>query len=345
MIKKLKSLDAQVLAVAALMFVALVWGSTFVVVADAVAQYPVYAFLAARFLVASVAFIIFFPKIYKRINWHNILLGVPAGCLLATGYILQTLGLIPESQGGTTAARTAFLTGMYVVIVPIVQSIFKRKAPSKGTAVGMGLALIGLWFLSGISLHGSSHWVVGDTYVLISAFAYSAHMILLGRSDKDHDTLALTFIQLSTVTLITGAASFITQENAGMPHGWSVWFAILLCGLVASAFAFVAQTWAQRILPASRVALILISEPALGGLFGWVIAGAAPFREVVGASLMLAGMITSEAMAAHRAAQEDQRLKRSVEGIPTFDDDPHKKQSITIDEDASGMREIDILEE
>lgn len=344
MIKKLKSLDTQVLAVGALVFVAIVWGSTFVVVADAIAQYPIYAFLSVRFLVASVAFLIFFPKMYQRINWHNLKLALPAGCLLAAGYILQTLGLLPESQGGTTAARTAFLTGMYVVIVPIAQSILKRKLPPKGTAVGMGLALVGLWFLSGISLNGSSHWVMGDTYVLISAFAYSAHMILLGHSDKNHDTLALTFIQLSVVTVITGVASLVAHENAGIPQGWYVWFAILLCGLVASAFAFVVQTWAQRILPPSRVALILISEPALGGLFGWVVAGAAPFREVVGALLMLSGMITSESMSARRAVQEDQRLKRSVEGIPVFADDPHKKQSITVDEDSAGTTEVDILE-
>ena len=344
MIKKLKSLDAQVIAVGALLFVAIVWGSTFVVVADAIAQYPIFAFLSVRFLVASIAFVIFFPKMYQRINLHNLKLAVPAGCLLATGYIFQTLGLLPQSQGGTTAARTAFLTGMYVVIVPIVQSIFKRKLPPIGTAIGMGLALIGLWFLSGINLHGSSQWVMGDTYVLISAFAYSAHMILLGRSDKHHDTLALTFIQLFVVTLITGIASFIAHEHAGIPHGASVWFAILLCGLVASAFAFVVQTWSQRILPPSRVALIMISEPALGGLFGWSVAGVAPFKEVVGATLMLAGMITSESMTARRAAQEDQRLKRSVEGIPVFADDPHRNQSITINEDEHGTTEIDVLE-
>ena len=341
MIKQLKTLDQQVLAVAALVFVAVVWGSTFVVVADAIAQYPIYAFLAVRFIVASVAFLLFFPKVLKRINWHNLKLGLPAGCLLAAGYIFQTLGLLPQSQGGTTAARTAFLTGMYVVIVPIAQSFIRRKLPAKGTIVGMGLALCGLWFLSELSLSGSSQWVMGDTLVLISAFAYSAHMILLGHSDKNHDTLALTLIQLVVVAVVSGAASLIAHENAGIPQGFSVWFAILLCGIVASAFAFVIQTWAQRILPPSRVALILISEPALGGLFGWIIAGSAPVREVIGAIMMIAGMITSEAMSARRAAQEDQRLKRSVEGIPVFADDPHKKQSIRIDTDERGTVEVD----
>lgn len=344
MIKKLKSLDEQVLAVGALVFVAIVWGSTFVVVADAIAQYPIYAFLAVRFFVASAAFLIFFPKVLKRIDWHNLKLGIPAGCLLAAGYILQTLGLLPADQGGTTAARTAFLTGMYVVIVPIVQSFLKKKLPPKGTMIGMGLALAGLWFLSELNLSGSSQWSIGDTFVLASAFAYGAHMILLGRSDKNHDTLALTFIQLTIVAVISGAASLIAGEHAGIPQGFSVWFAILLCGLVASAFAFVIQTWAQRILPPSRVALILISEPALGGLFGWIAAGSAPIREVIGAVMMISGMVTSEAMSASRAGKEDQRLKRSVEGIPVFADDPHKNQSIRVDTNKAGTVEVESVE-
>lgn len=342
MIQKLKSLDKQVIAVVALIFVAAVWGATFVVVADAVARYPIFAFLAMRFLVATIAFIIFFPRVIKQLNWHNLKLGLIAGLLLSTGYIFQTLGLLPASQGGTTAARTAFLTGMYVVIVPIAQSFIKKKIPAFGTAIGMVLALVGLAFLSEITLDGHSHWVLGDTWVLISAFAYSAHMILLGHSDEKHNTLALTFIQLAVVTLVSGAASGIAGEHSGWPHGFAIWFAILLCGLVASAFAFVVQTWAQRILPPSRVALILISEPALGGIFGWAFAGSAPIREVIGAILMLAGMVTSESMSATQATKLSQRMKRAVEGIPIFADDPHKKKSIEVDTTEAGTVEVDI---
>lgn len=340
MLERLKKADAQGLAVAALFFIAIVWGGTFVVVADAIAVYPIYAFLTWRFAIAAIAFLLIFPKVIFKLDRHNLAMGIPAGVLLSVGYIFQTLGLLPADQGGTTAARTAFLTGMYVVIVPLVQALIKRKMPNKGTSIGMVLALAGLWFLSGLSLTGQSGWVVGDTYVLLSAFAYSAHMILLGRNDKEHDSLALTFIQLSVVAIISGVMSVATGEHAGFPTGFNVWFAILLCGLVASALAFAIQTWSQRILPPSRVALILISEPALGGVFGWVVAGHAPGREVFGAILMLSGMLTSELIAARVAESSDQRLKRSIEGVPVYADDPHKKRSIEVHTDAAGTTEI-----
>ncbi|MBK5211985.1 MAG: DMT family transporter [Coriobacteriia bacterium] len=328
MMAKLKSADRQVVAVVALIFVATVWGATFVVVADAITQYPVYAFLCLRFAIAALAFLAFFPKVLKRIDVHNLKLGIPAGILLSAGYILQTLGLLPLSQGGTTPARTAFLTGMYVVLVPVAQSIIRKRMPHRGTIVGVGLALSGLVLLSGITLSGTHGWVLGDTLVLASAFAYAAHMILLGTNDKHHDTLALTFVQLAVVALTTGAMSLATGEHAGLPTSPNVWFALLTCGLVASAFAFVVQTWAQRILPPSRIALILISEPALGGLFGWWMAGLAPTREVIGAALMLAGMITSELMASRQAHMQAQRLKRAVEGMPVFTDDPNRNKRV-----------------
>lgn len=323
MIKEaVRNTDKQVLAVLALLAVAVAWGATFVVVADAIALYPIYAFLALRFAIASVAFAAFFPKVFKRINWANLKFGVVAGILLSVGYILQTLALLPADQGGTTPARTAFLTGLYVIIVPVIQSIMKRKLAGKGTLIGMALAILGLWAMSGISLSGGSQWNAGDTLVLISAFAYSAHILLLGRSHKEHhSTLALTLVQLVTVMLVTGGASILTGENAGLPTEASVWIALLICGIIASAFAFAVQTWAQRILPPARVALILISEPALGGLFGWWAAMQAPPREVLGAALLIAGMIVSETLTARSTGKTRRRLKRAVQGMPVIIDE------------------------
>lgn len=322
MIKELtRKTDKQFLAVAALFGVALAWGTTFVVVADAVADYPVYAFLALRFAIASVAFVLFFPRVMGKLTKPNIQFGIVAGLILTAGYVLQTMGLLPPEAGGTTPARTAFLTGMYVVIVPMVQAIWKKRFPGAGTSVGMILAICGLWAFSGISMGaGGSTWSMGDTLVLLSAVAYSAHMLLLGRSDYRHNTLALTLVQLLTVFVACSVMSVVTQEHAGIPTTWNVWFALLVCGILASALAFAVQTWAQRILPASRVALILISEPALGGLFGWWVASHAPVHEIIGAALMLAGMVVSESLQARTKTREARRLKRAVEGMPIYVD-------------------------
>lgn len=318
--KRLRSWgENPIIPVAALVLVAVVWGATFVVVADAIALYPVYAFLSVRFFIASLAFLVMFPSVLKRFNRKDLRVAVPAGFLLSVGYIFQTLALLPADQGGTTPARTAFLTGMYVVIVPIFQLLVLRKRPSGGTVAGMGLALAGLWFMSGLTLQGATDWVLGDSYVMLSAFAYSAHMLLLGRTDESNDTLALTFVQLLMVALVSGAMSLFTGENAGIPTSGTVWFGLITCGIFASAIAFVIQTWAQQILPPSRVALILISEPAFGGLFGWLVASSFPPREVLGAGLMITGMIVSELISSRTAAREGLELQEgAMEGPPVY---------------------------
>lgn len=296
---------------AALIAVAAVWGSTFVVVADTVARYPMFAFLSWRFGIATVAFAVLFPRALKRLNRANLTAGLAAGVLLAAGYIFQTWGLAPGV--GTTPARAAFITGLYVVAVPLLQAVIMRRMPRKSTILGAVLALAGLWLLSGVGTVGA--WVTGDTLVLICALAYSFHMIALGMTDDRHDTIALTVVQLATVAVVTGAIS-LGVERVGPPTDPWVWASIVFTGVIASALAFMVQTWAGRTIPPSRVALILVMEPAFGGLFGWAVAGNAPMAEVAGAALMLGGMIVSEAVAALAPARAGVEYEAAVEGPP-----------------------------
>lgn len=298
---------------AALVAVAIVWGGTFVLVADVIAQYPMFAFLGLRFAVATIAFAVLFPKSLRRLDRANVTKGLIAGVFLTAGYVFQTWGLAPHI--GTTPARAAFITGMYVILVPLMQAALLRRVPRKSTIFGAGLALAGMWLLSGLGGEAGSGWVTGDTLVLICAVAYSVHMIVLGHTDERHDTTALTLVQLATIAVVCGVISIVT-EKPSLPTSAFVWGAILLCGVVASALAFFIQTWAQRRIPPSRVALILVMEPAFGGLFGWTISGVWPIREVVGAALMLGGMITSEAMAAMATPAENIELEPALEGMP-----------------------------
>jgi len=324
----------------ALVGVAAVWGATFVIVADAIAVFPLYAFLALRFAIAVVAFLIIFPKVFQRVTRREMLLGLPAGVFLSLGYIAQTMGLLPAAQGGTTPARAAFLTGMYVVIVPIMSALFRKLRPNWGNMVGIVLSLGGLWFMSGIwASSAGSDWVTGDSLVLLGAVAFSAHMLVLGRANETHDTLALTILQLIIVTIITAAASLLTGEARGLPSGegsGQVWFALILTGILASAIAFVVQTWAQQVLVPSRVALILISEPAFGGVFGWMVAGIAPIPEVVGAGLMMAGMLVSEVVSAKIAERRGEPLGYMIEGAPVYVPD----KDCYPDEEPSGTCEV-----
>lgn len=297
----------------ALLSVAVIWGWAFVAVAEAIERWPMYSFLAWRFALASAAFVIFYPKVLKRLTADNVKTGLIAGVLLSAGYILQTAGL--DGPGRTTPARAAFITGLYVVITPLVQAVILKRRPRKATLVGGAIALAGLWVLSGIG-RSMGTWVSGDTLVVLCAFAFTAHIIVLGSTHEGHDVSALTLVQLATVAVVCGLVSLV-KEHAGVPTDPSVILAIVVTGVFASALAFVVQTWAQRELPPARVALILVTETAWGGIFGWAAASTPPPpSEVIGAATMFVGLIVSEAVAAMSGDEAPIALEPAVEGMP-----------------------------
>jgi drug/metabolite transporter (DMT)-like permease len=307
---------------AALVAVAAVWGGSFLIVADAVSRYPLFGFLGWRFAVATIAFLVFFPRSLRLLNRENLKMGLLAGLFLTAGYVFQTWGLAPVV--GTTPARAAFITGLYVIIVPLLQAVILRRMPRKATIGGAAMALAGLWLLSASGL--GAGWVTGDSLVAVCALAYSIHMIVLGATDDRHDTMALTLVQLATVAIVCSSIS-LAVERPAPPTDIVVWASIVFTGVVASALAFVVQTWAQRRIPPSRVALILVTEPAFGGLFGWAAAGLAPISEVLGAALMLGGMIVSELVAALAPADEHVAFRPAVEGMPApLSEDPERGQ-------------------
>lgn len=297
---------------AALVGLAAIWGGTFVVVADAIKLYPMYGFLAWRFGVATLAFVAIYPRVIRRLDRPNLAWGVLAGAFLSAGYIFQTWGL--DGATATTPARAAFITGLYVILTPLFQAVLLRKMPRRSTILGAAIALGGLWLLSGIGA-ASGGWVLGDTLVVVCAVAYSLHMIVLGSTGDAHDVMALTLVQLATATVVCTAISAV-RERPGLPSNPSVIWAILLTGVLASALAFVIQTWAQSKLPPARVALILVMEPAFGGAIGWAVAGLWPLREVLGAAAMLSGMIVAEVVAALAPATDRIAFEPAVEGMP-----------------------------
>jgi drug/metabolite transporter (DMT)-like permease len=299
-------------ATLALVAVAAVWGTTFVMVRDAVAGYPVFAFLGLRFAVATVAFVVIIPSSLRGLNWPTIRAGLIAGVFLTAGYVFQTLGLAP---GMTSPGRAAFITGMFVVMTPIMQAAILRRMPRWTAWVGVAAAVSGLWLLSGGG--GGGAWNFGDTLVLICAVAYSAHMIVLGSIGRSHPTGPLTLVQLFTVTVVCGAVGLLT-EAPPLPTGASLWFALLVTGVLASAVAFAVQTYAQKHLSPTRTALVLICEPAFGGLFAWVLIGETLSPAgIAGAALILLGMAASEVLTAVVASRDEHEvLELAVEGPP-----------------------------
>ncbi|HEX9094458.1 MAG TPA: DMT family transporter [Coriobacteriia bacterium] len=294
----------------ALVGVAAVWGATFVMVKDAVSSYPVYSFLGVRFAIATVAFAVLFPSTFRRMDAGTLRDGLFAGVFLTAGYVFQTLGLAK-----TSPSKAAFITGMFVVITPFMQAVFLRRMPRWPAWLGVATAVGGLWLLSGGGSLGG--WNLGDTLVLLCAVAYSGHIIVLGSLGRRHDARPFAFVQLAMAAIVCGAVGAIT-EHPGLPTGREVWIALAITGIVASAVAFAVQTYAQRHLSPTRTALILITEPAFGGLFGWLLAGELlGVRGWAGAGLILVGMVVSEVLAA-AVARRDERtvLEPSLEGPP-----------------------------
>jgi len=293
---------------AALVGVAMVWGTTFVMVKDAVAHYPLYAFLGWRFAIAVVAFCAIFPRSLRRLDAGTLRVGALAGAFLTAGYVFQTWGL-----QSTTASKAAFITGMFVVITPALQAVVLRRVPRAAAIAGVAVAVPGLWLLSG---GGVSGWNVGDTRVLLCALAYSAHMIVLGGAGHHHDVRALTLVQLAVTAAVCGTISLAVAERAPLPSETSLLTALVVTGVLASAVAFAVQTWAQRHLSPTRTALILVTEPAFGGLFGWLLAGdRLGASGMAGAGLILGGMVLSEALPS-RAPKGAVGLEPSLEGTP-----------------------------
>lgn len=299
---------------AALVGVAVVWGATFVMVKDAVASYPLYSFLALRFAIAVGAFALIFPRSVFRLTPATVAVGVLAGGFLCAGYVFQTWGL-----QATTASKAAFITGMFVVITPAMQAVLLRVRPRAATLAGVGAALVGLWLLSGASAGG---WNAGDTRILLCAVAYSAHMIVLGGVGRRHDALPLTFVQLATAAVFCGVMAIAVERPLGLPAGLDVWMALVVTGVLASAVAFAVQTYAQRYIPPARTALILISEPAFGGLFGWLAGESLGIRGLAGAALILAGMVAAEVVGATAPEEEGFVLEPALEGpaLPLLDE-------------------------
>jgi drug/metabolite transporter (DMT)-like permease len=250
-------------ALLVLIAVTAVWGVTFVQVKDAVALYPLFAFLALRFAIASCTLAVPAAHRLPRLGRGGVGAGVVAGALLGGGYALQTAGL-----ERTSVSSTGFITGLYVVFTPLFGLALFRTRTGATTWSGVALATAGLAMLAGI--HGGS--VVGDLLVLAGAAVYSLQIVLMERYAPRYDPLAFTLVEM--LTAFAGLLAIaLARGEVTMPGGATVWGALLVTGVFASALAYLAQTWAQRRATATQTALAFSMEPVWTAFFGFTIAG------------------------------------------------------------------------
>jgi drug/metabolite transporter (DMT)-like permease len=255
-----------------------VWGWTFVVVKNAISEYPTLPFLQLRFILAFLVMLVLVRRPPKR---KELLVGLLLGAVLAAGYLTQTLGLGLISPG-----NAGLITGLLVLFTPLIDRVFGVPLRRR-TIIAVICSVVGIGMVTG----GPSGFGLGDLLVVACAVLFALHIVLLGRWSPGLASAPLAMVQM-------GACALIFSAGGTLSLSWpsaDVWFAIAITGVFASALAFYIQTWAQAHIDASRTALIIAMEPAWAVAAAVVLAGQrfGPLQ-AAGAALVLAAIVGHE---------------------------------------------------
>ncbi|HKY25868.1 MAG TPA: DMT family transporter [Gaiella sp.] len=273
----------------ALVVVTAIWGYTFVPVQEAVAVYPLFAFLAVRFAISTAILAPFAWGSLRTLPRQGWMAGLGAGTLLALAYGLQTAGLEL-----TTVTSTGFITGLYVVFTPLIAlAAFQTPVPAP-VWIGVVLSLAGLLLLSGAP--GGS-WT-GNLLVLGNAVAQSLQIVAMERFAPRYDARALTFLQMS-VAFAGFAVIAVAVGQVEAPPDAQTWYALVVTGVFAGALGYLVATWVQSRTTAARAALVFTLEAPFAALFGvLLLSERLGWAGWLGCAVMLCGIVLAEPAAA-----------------------------------------------
>ena len=272
------------IAAPALISVAIIWGAAFVLMKPAIEKQPIFDFLATRFTIAVLIMILIRPSVLKLIRGDIIKFGFPLGAILGAGYITQTIALQE-----TTAAITGFLTGLYVVLTPIFAWLAFRQKIARKVWLAVALATAGLALISitGVAIE------LGQVWGILCAILFAVHIVGLGAWSPGRDAYALTVVQLAAAGVVCWIGAL--ADGYQVPPSEDVWFAVLFTAVLATALAFFVQTWAQGIMDASRVAIILTSEVVFAAAISVAVGQEVlTLKTLLGGALMVAAMLLVE---------------------------------------------------
>lgn len=271
-----------------LLFVAFIWGTTFIVVKNALVDITPYAFLALRFFVAFFS-LVFFCRPYRSLIAPDVLKsGGLIGLFLFMGYAFQTIGL-----QYTKASNAAFITGLSVVLVPLFAVYINKQKLASKNYFGAITAAFGIFLLS---FDGSYSLHKGDFLILLCACSFALHIISIGRYSEKHDTILLAAVQIAVVAAVSTVLTFLLPSES-WPRFWSgnVLIALGVTAVPATSLALFIQTRMQKYTSPSRVAIIFAMEPVFGALSAWYLGGEIlGMRALLGAVFVLLGIIIVE---------------------------------------------------
>lgn len=279
-----------------LLLVAFVWGSTFLVVQQAISSLPPNTFNAVRFTIAALFLLLIQITIYRKQwkEWRGPLLvsGAILGFWLCLGYALQTVGLLY-----TTPSKAGFITGLSVVLVPLFSFILLRDRVKPAAIIGVIMAACGLYMLT--QSHSFS-FNLGDALVFGCAICFAMQIVVTGRYAPRFPALPLAIVQIATVALMSWAYALLFEDyqlafDLGILLIPEVAFGLVITSIFATALAFLAQTALQKYTSSTRVALIFALEPVFAALTSYVfINEVLSGRQLFGCMLIFIGMILAE---------------------------------------------------
>lgn len=280
---------------AGLLYSAAVWGATFPIVKDSLKGIGALALVGHRFLLA--ALVLGLVLWAKRVPIKPVLRqGMALGAILWLLYASQTIGL-----NYTSAANSGFITGLFVVFVPVFSLLLFRKPPTWIRWLAVGLAIVGLWLLTG----GMSSFNRGDGLTLIAAATYALHILFADKwVQGEIDPYALSFVQFATVALLSFAAVPVFGESYAVGSGRTA-LVVLGLALFPTLSAFVIQLVAQKTTAPVKVALIFTMEPVFAALFSWTLGNEKPAAlQAAGGALIVVAMVLSEVPVRQRLTSE-----------------------------------------
>lgn len=280
---------AKALAVAAFMAITIIWGSTFVVMKNSIDMLSPAYVLAYRFTIASLGLAILFHRRLMQMNRRDLHCGIVLGLLLGMSYVFQTYGL-----QYTTASKNAFITTLYVIIVPFLHWVMNGVQPRKNNLAAAVLAVAGLAL---ISLNGEHGINLGDVLTFLCSVFLAWHMVYVDRYIRHRDPVLLTVLQIMTSAAMFWVLAFATEgvRDVRELFNWQIAWPLLYLGLIASMMGFLVQNIGQKYLSPNTASILLSFESVFGLVFSVVfLKETVTVKMLTGCALMFAAAVISE---------------------------------------------------
>jgi len=294
MVKKHFFLKRQELA---LIGITIISGGGFHLVNMAMNHVDPMFFVGVRLLIAALVLLILFARCMRDIQPGEILAGALIGMILAVGNGLQTMGMQTIS-----GSMSAFITALYVPMVPLLQWPFFRRRIGVGTLFAVGLCFVGLILFSSPEGEQDFSFSAGVWSTLGAAFIFAFGILLLGLLSPKFDMRRFAFLQLAFGSLF--AFGFMPILGESLPAFSYLWFyPVLITGVSAAIIQFT-MTWGQKTVSPTRAAVIYTGDPVWAGIIGWLVLGELFTRlGLIGAALIFIGILTCEIFQGRQASQ------------------------------------------